>query len=308
MISKVKETLNKARKIAENPKYKKAFNSVAQENNLLIVYDVEGLVPASTLLNLFLTLKPTTNITLIPLEVFYSVQAPYFSKPTIVFLTDVKNAPRASDTLRILSIPHIVFIPKIPQNFPLHKEGFKIIELPEGMSTEELVFTEMMASTLMLLKTLSTTEKRIEKVQEEVLTIESIIEDLLEHYREECDEIIDLLNSNNDAILLYTELLKPIAQYLYYKISLSSRRKPLLMMPLDLIVKYTSITLPNNIIVLRTGMEEEKFRAFKVRFGLQLKSRKVIDVGVKTDPLTVPYYAFIILWHILDNLKLQVDM
>jgi len=303
MLDKVKRAISKSKSIVGKEDNLKVFNDIVCRENILITHDTSGLIPASTLLNLFLTLKPSSNVTLIPLEVFYSVQAPYYSKPTIIFLTDVKSTPRTSDTLRLLSITHIVFSPKIPPNIPLHRRGFNIVELPESSSREETIFLEMYTSTLMFFKTLSTDSRRAKKVYSEVSTLDSILEDLLDHYKEECDEVVDLVKSSNEILILYTELLKPIAQYLYNKISLKGKGIPLKILPLELASEY-STQLPSNIVVLRTSMEEDTFRAFRVRAGLELKSRRLIDISVKTDPLTAPYYAFIILWSILNELDM----
>lgn len=303
MLDKVKRAISKSKSIVEREDNLKVFSDIVYRENMLITHDTNGLIPASTLLNLFLTLKPSSNVTLIPLEVFYSVQAPYFSKPTIIFLTDVKSTPRASDTLRLLSISHVVFTPKIPHNIPLHRRGFNIVELPESSSYEETIFVEMYSSTLMFFKTLSTDSKRAKRVYSEISTLDCILEDLLDHYREECNEVVDLIRSNSEVLILYTELLKPIVQYLYNKVSLKNKSTLLRILPLEL-ASMCGIQLPSNIVVLRTGMEEDTFRAFRVRTGLELKSRRLIDISVKTDPLTAPYYAFIILWSILDELDM----
>lgn len=135
---------------------------------------------------------------------------------------------------------------------------------------------------------------RIDRLGGEIGNCAEVVEELVEKYRGFTEAVKGI---NGDVIVAYTPTMRPAAVLLksYFEArSITASTTTIA----GLIGRLSTRRVPQNIVLLYTGVEEDSIREarFKASMTIQPRQPRLIELHVKTDPLTAPIYASILVY------------
>lgn len=133
---------------------------------------------------------------------------------------------------------------------------------------------------------------RLNRLRIEVHDYSSIVDGLISSYRMQLDELKDLLDKV--GIIGYTPTMEPVAYYMQ-SIILEKTRK---LIPTIELTRTLSLVEDKKIfdrimVLFSTTVEEHSVR--ELLFKSMPSKIKIVDLKIKTDPLTAPVYGIILL-------------
>ena len=243
-------------------------------NEVYVIYDLDNSVPAQAFYWTISTLNPKFNVKIFEVQTFLSLIAPYTSNTNILaFIDDDLYAKPLRDNMVILrnTITLITSNPKIVKSL---KSGLEVqsetgfINLLSKTSISLLVALDMMREE---------SQRRVNKVINEVLTSSDIVVDMLRYYKDE----ISRLSSERPSLVIASDIIKSQAIRAYdIKVPVTSW-------------SYRSDIPKGSIVhVWKTSLEDHVYTNFIRRtIGSNLK---LSMIDFRTDPISAQVYSLIV--------------
>jgi hypothetical protein len=214
------------------------------------------------------------------------------------------NLARLADAARLTGAKLVAVTPPIPPVIEARLgQQSMLVELPPGRPS---VYSLVLASLLgyRVASEEAHDSERFKRLGSEVGNYLEVLQDIATRYAGLVNELVEVLETANPLLVSYTPTMRPPAALLE---SIASNKLPILREPvsstLARLVRYRN--LPPSLVIMKTDVEEDMVRELKFKLSMLLPSRqpRIVELHVRTDPLTAPIYASIIIELVRDKLK-----
>ncbi len=214
------------------------------------------------------------------------------------------NLARLADAAKHTGARLVAFTPPLPPVIEARLgENAVVVEVPSGRPS---VYALVLASLLgfAVARNHSPDSERVKRLSSEVGDYLSVFSELRSRYEGFVADLAEELRSGKQVLVAYTTTMRPAAALLE---SIASRHAPVLREPvsaaLSRLVKQRA--LPPVLVLLKTDVEEDMVRELKFKTSMLLPSRqpRLLELHIKTDPLTAPVYASLVVETLRDRLK-----
>ena len=135
---------------------------------------------------------------------------------------------------------------------------------------------------------------RTDRLGGEIGNYAEVVEELVEKYR---DFIESVKSVSGDVAIAFTPTMKPAAILLrsYFE---AKGVQASMMTVAGLVKRLSTGKVSRNVVLLCTDVEEDSVREARFKASMMMPSRqpKLIELHMKTDPLTAPIYASILVY------------
>jgi len=135
---------------------------------------------------------------------------------------------------------------------------------------------------------------RTDRLGGEIGNYAEVVEELVEKYRGFTEAVRGI---SEDVAVAYTPTMRPAAVLLrsYFEargVAVSTTTVA------GLVRRLSAGRVPRNVVLLYTGVEEDSIREARFKASMMMPSRqpRLIELHMKTDPLTAPIYASILVY------------
>ncbi len=264
----------------ENEKIKEYL----RKEKLIITFSPKWKIPASILYWTLTAFKTHQYPPILaPYSSFITHIAPYHEQYSVIALIDNINILKPMfDFRRLLKIDTFI----LSENLPKQMKLLDTMEIRfEGGFFEKNIAWSLYLS-ILTLKSLANEvrTKRVENLLKEITNVGEVVEDMCGKFRREIEHLAKVLSENVETYVLAPDyLLSVIEGFLKDYVNVRVY---------DISSVYSmSDMFKNNVVVVRTGVEEHmgRYIRFKLGFG------NVHEIVVNVDPVSAPLYLMIII-------------
>ena len=255
-----------------------------RKEKLIITFSPEKKIPASTLYWTLTAFKMHQYPPILaPYSSFITHIAPYHEQYSVIALVDDINILKPMfDFRRLLKIDTFI----LSENLPKQMKLLDTMEIRfEGGFFEKNIAWSLYLSILTLKSLASEVRtRRVENLLKEITNIGEVVKDMCKRFRKEIEYLAKVLSENVETYLLAPDYLLPVIEG-FLKDYVNIR-------VYDISSVYSMINMfENNVIVVRTGVEEHMGRYVRFRLGFG----NVHEIVVNVDPVSAPLYLMILI-------------
>jgi len=279
-IVKIEDRVREELSRKENDKIREYLG----KEKLIITFSPEWKIPASILYWTLTAFKIHQYPPILaPYSSFITHIAPYHEEYSVIALIDNVNVLKPMfDFRRLLKIDTFILSENIPKQMKL----LDTMEIRfEGGFFEKNIAWSLFLS-ILTLKSLANEvrTKRVENLLKEITNIGEVVGDMCGQFRREIEHLAKALSGNVETYVLAPDYLLPVVEG-FLKDHVNIR-------VYDISSAYSICDmLKNNVVVVRTGVEEHMGKYVRFKLGFQ----NVHEIVINVDPVSAPLYLMIII-------------
>ena len=278
MLNEILEELNEIDLVELKDFSKRLANGISEKGKVIIVYDCENEVPASSMYWACNMILSDINVQLTSyLDYLYYI-APYLEEANVIaFIDNERILNRLRETSNLLGhrLTVITSVKKREES-----AEFDSLHISYGTIFKN-TFSRSVLSIMSIIYKASAKTKfkgRVERLGNEVEGIYEVVEDMLRYYR---DDLYSIVSTPPDIVLTST-ILKPHVKYAY---SIDT--------PIVVFSEVRELPVNSHIHVFKTSLEDREYGEL-VKISM-VRACKLYPIDLRTDPITAQLYALIIL-------------
>lgn len=202
---------------------------------------------------------------------------------------------RLADTAKYTGGTLVALTPPLP---PILKQRVEQSAEVVEVAAEKPVVTYLSTALLVAAKLADASggvKLRINRVLSEVSSLDEAVEELVERYKQQIGEMARLAVGNNDSVVIFTPTMEPAA--IVYVSAAFSRGGTTRMLSVSEALAAISLAEKlkwSSVLILSTDAEQDSVREIQFKLSMKNPNTRKILVNVRTDPLTAPLYATIL--------------
>ncbi len=269
---------------------------VEKSERLAITYTGLGIIPARIFSSYLYILSPNKNILSGCIDTVTYHIAPYTEDTSVVLFSEkgVENSiVRLMDTVYYTGNKLLIISPKPAEYIRKRQRNTVLLETSHDNTilAETLLAVQAGYRIALKYKKNEDRELRFNRLRIEVADFSSIIEELESIYSVE----LASLKTNIDKIntIIYTPTMEPVAHLLQTVIAeKTSRLIPVI--DVTRAIRVLDEKLARNQLYVLASTTVEEYSVRELLFKARINRSQVIELKIKTDPLTAPVYGLFI--------------
>ncbi len=299
----ISELIDKFKKIEEQvAEYRtRVEDFIKNTQRIALVYGGSGIISSSIAYWYFKLLRPEVATFMYSIDEFIYHVAPYMQfKPDVLGVFGEgqdNNIIRLRDIGESLGLNYLILSPEIHQNVKsrIRSENIVIFNAMNNTLCMSLLLAKAITSTITLHKTL-----RAKRLISEVKDFSIIAQELYDKYKEVIEDVERLIYTTKNILVTYTPTMLPPAYSLFYDLRLKGLDANVINITLALQLAQEHSQPGIGLIVFSTDVESHLVN--ELLFKARARGYKVVDIRLKTDPLTAPIYGLFLSNIIVESL------
>ena len=274
------------------------------KNVLILTYSGSGIIPSNVAYWYLKILKPSISTSMYSVDEFIYHIAPYMrNKADVLGIFSEgqeNNAIRFRDVCVSLGLNHLIITPVLDSRVVTRIRSNNLLTIN---TSNYLLYVSLLFAKAITELAEEKEVLRVKRLLSEVRDFGSVINELYNEYKDAINGIVDAVKSIDEVMLTYTPTMLSPAYLLFYEIRARGLGISIVNATSALQV-VQSLTKSNlGLIVFSTDVESHVIN--EVLFKARIKGCRVIDIRLKTDPLTASIYGLFLSKIIIDSLGRQ---
>ena len=295
MVSDIAKVVDEVKAVVTNDVVVKVSDALSQfissAPQLTVTYTGSYSSPAIHMLLLLRSVSRVEACLFHPKELTYYV-VPYNENrgfKTIIYVAPdgFSELGILSDQLRLTGHEFLIITPTtLPKIIQYRLSSEKVLTL--NLSSDEERYWLLLShiiNGLAVSKLLNRSGVRPKRLWDELMNVEPVIDNLLSYYDSVVNDVVEFLEE--PTLITSTPTMTAVAEYLAFSREIRTQR---FLVGIEEVRNF--IRFINRILLIETEVEEYSIKEIK---GLTLTAAsKIMELKLKTDPLTAPIYGLIL--------------